>query len=219
MSLDELLQRRRTTRYFDPARRIDAERLERILDRVAYAPSGFNLQPWRILVVQNRAVKDRLCQAVYNPDRVRDASAVLVLCGDTTAWQEAEQVADDLAAKGYFPGEARSGLINLIRELYGDATRAREAVVRDLMAAAMVLMLAATEEGVDSAPLSSFDAKKLSGVMGLPAQVAPVLLLALGYARKPNPPRASRKARETYVCWDAWNLPLAQETAHKPKSS
>jgi nitroreductase len=74
--------RRRSIRAFDP-RPIPAEELDAILDVVRLAPSAFNVQPWRFVVVRSPEVKARLAGAAYNQRQVTAAPAVLVLYTDT----------------------------------------------------------------------------------------------------------------------------------------
>lgn len=50
------------------------EYLEAILKFAAQAPSGYNLQPWRFIVVRDKANRERLQKAAYNQEKIRNSS-------------------------------------------------------------------------------------------------------------------------------------------------
>ncbi|WP_433969285.1 nitroreductase family protein [Tunturiibacter gelidiferens] len=86
-TLSQAIQERRATPSFDGAP-IPAEDLRQILDAGLHAPSGYNLQPWRFVVVQATEQKKKLRGASYNQGKVEEASAVIVACGDTDGWRK-----------------------------------------------------------------------------------------------------------------------------------
>jgi nitroreductase len=211
MTLLELLERRRSARFFDPTRPLDSETLDRILQAARLSPSGFNLQPWRFVVVESREGRERLYPLAHKQSKVLDAPVVLICCGDLTCWADSTDVASDMQQKGYFPPEATQGLVTLIERSFADPTQAREAVIRDVMLAVGMMLMTAAELGVDAAPMSGFDAPDVAAAFDLPAEVTPVLLLALGYVRRPDPERPYRKPLDQLVCRERFNLPLAAD--------
>ena len=58
LSAPEAIARRRATRHFDPDCPVPDDILKRILHLATLAPSGYNLQPWRFLVVRDPKVKE-----------------------------------------------------------------------------------------------------------------------------------------------------------------
>jgi len=204
MLLSELLDRRRSTRFFDPTHRLEEALLGEILQHVPLTPSNFNLQPWRIISVRSSAGKKRLYSCAHEQSKILDAPVSLILFGDTKCWREAEEVSEDMTRKGYFPAEAGRGMVRLIHERYEKEDQGRQAVVKDVMLAAMSILLAATELGVDSAPMSYFDPKAVIREFNLPEGAVPVLLISLGYARKANPKRGARKKVADILRFESW---------------
>jgi len=64
-TLIQAIQERRATPSFDGSP-IPAEDLKLILEAGLQAPSGYNMQPWRFIVVQSAEQKKRLRAASYN---------------------------------------------------------------------------------------------------------------------------------------------------------
>src|SRR5262249_34945600 len=52
------------------------------------APSGYNMQPWRFVVVRDPEQRKRLRQAAMNQPKVEQAPVMVVACGDTTGWHD-----------------------------------------------------------------------------------------------------------------------------------
>ena len=86
-TLSQAIQERRATPSFDGTP-IPAEDLRQILDAGLQAPSGYNMQPWRFVVVQSAEQKKKLRAASYNQGKVEEASAVIVACGDADGWRK-----------------------------------------------------------------------------------------------------------------------------------
>src|SRR4051812_42265914 len=87
--LSRAIHDRRATPSFD-GRPIPFEDLRRILDAGLSAPSAYNLQPWRFIVVRSPEQKHRLRSACYNQPKVDEASAVIVACGDADGWRNGD---------------------------------------------------------------------------------------------------------------------------------
>ena len=101
-TLSQAIQERRATPSFDGTP-IPPEDLRQILEAGLNAPSGYNMQPWRFIVVQSPEQKKRLRAASYNQGKVEEASAVIVACGDADGWRKDLDLMLDLGRKGGMP--------------------------------------------------------------------------------------------------------------------
>src|ERR1700731_3821052 len=101
-TLSQAIQERRATPSFDGTP-IPAEDLKQILDAGLHAPSGYNMQPWRFVVVQSLEQKKRLRAASYNQGKVEEASAVIVACGGAGGWGRDLDLMLGLGGKGGMP--------------------------------------------------------------------------------------------------------------------
>src|SRR4028119_1024411 len=81
VSLKDSIEQRRAARAFksDP---IPEVILEEILRLGVRSPSGYNLQPWRFVVVREAENKERLKACAFNQRQVGEAPVVLICCGD-----------------------------------------------------------------------------------------------------------------------------------------
>jgi len=75
--------------------------------------------------------------------------------------------------------------------------------VMDISMAAQNVMLTATEKGVGSCAIRSFDQQALQSLLNLPSYVMPELIISLGYpAKSATPPR--RRSIEEFVHWERY---------------
>ncbi|WP_281287212.1 nitroreductase family protein [Paenibacillus hemerocallicola] len=69
--------------------------------------------------------------------------------------------------------------------------------------AAMQLMLATKEAGLDSCPMGGFDSEKLIEAFRIPERYIPVMLVSVGKAAKPAYP-SSRFEVEAAAVWNSF---------------
>src|SRR6266436_2264496 len=87
--LSEVIKERRATPNFEDVP-IHSADLEKIIRAGLEAPSSYNLQPWRFVVVRDREQKKKLRQAAFGQPKVEEASAVIVACGDPEGWKDGD---------------------------------------------------------------------------------------------------------------------------------
>ena len=76
----DIFHRRVSTRYYDPARTISADDFAAILECGRLSPSSVGSEPWRFIVVQNRALRDKLKPVAWGMQAtLDDASHVVII--------------------------------------------------------------------------------------------------------------------------------------------
>src|SRR3954467_788320 len=84
--LTQVLLERRGTSHFKPDA-VPEEYLEAILEFATQAPSGYNLQPWRFIVVREKENRERLQKAAFNQQKVGEAPVVVIFFGVKDDWK------------------------------------------------------------------------------------------------------------------------------------
>ena len=177
VSVADAAARRRSIRAFSPEP-IPRADFEAIFDVVRRAPSAFNAQPWRFVVVESPEVKAQLVAAANNQRQVSSAPATIVLYTD---------MADTLAdlESTQHPGmdaERRARQAASIRRTFsGQSEAEREAWAYAQGHIALgYLVLAAESLGYQTSPMAGFDAEAVKRLLGLPAHVRVPALVAIG---------------------------------------
>jgi nitroreductase len=189
--LHQVLLDRRATPQFEPDE-VPQEYLNAMLELAAQAPSGYNLQPWRFVVVREPANRARLQKAAFNQPKVAQAPVVVIALGMKEDWKRrADEVFREGARRGAGQPEnvekAMNGAIQFVSSQPLDVW-----VTRHTMIAVTTLMLVAESFGFDTAPMEGFDPAAVKREFGIPDEAEVVALLAIGKAKPPDKPYTGR---------------------------
>lgn len=189
VGLKESIEQRRATRSFrsDP---IPEAIIEEIFRLGIQAPSGYNLQPWRFIVVREQENKEKLKACAFEQRQVSEAPVVLICCGDRRMAQP--DYIESVIKLGFDTGG--------LNEAYADVMRQKIPALfekqfcfenveawtnRHTMIAVAHLMIVAKSYGVDSCPMEGFVSTQVKEAFQIPEEVDVCCLLALGYAAEP----------------------------------
>jgi nitroreductase len=211
--LSEVIKERRATPNFEDVP-IHSADLEKIIRAGLEAPSGYNLQPWRFVVVRDREQKKRLRQAAFGQAKVEEASAVIVACGDPQGWKDGDMEESIRLAKHHgYGGEAehqgaRNGVTHFLGgtpgTIGGVAPSFDVWVNRQVMIAYTTMMWMAEALGYDTAPMEGFLEDKIKELLKIPARVRVVALLGIGRRKGADKPYAGRFDPARTVFTDEW---------------
>ncbi len=181
-TLSQAIQERRATPSFDGAP-IPAEDLRQILDAGLHAPSGYNMQPWRFVVVQTAEQKKKLRAASFNQGKVEEASAVIVACGDADGWRRDLDLMLEQGRRGGMPesyaAQAQNSVPNYLSSF--SSGQMQTWLTKQVTLAFTHMMLMAEVMGYDTAPMEGFEQEKVHEALRLPLSYWVVALLAIGH--------------------------------------
>jgi len=186
MSLITDLQWRHAVKAYDPTKKVSQENIDKIIEAARFAPTSSGLQPFKILVVENQELKDKLAEGALNPDCMRECSHVLVFAAwDRYTAERIDKVYD-------FTTDER----NLPRGRFGSYTDKRKSIylneaaennfahtARQTYIALGLALAQAAELRVDSTPAEGFDNSVVDNVLQLSEQgLKSVSLMYVGVA-------------------------------------
>lgn len=182
-TLSQAIAQRRATPSFDGVAIPNAD-LKKIIEAGLHAPSGYNMQPWRFVVVRGAEQKRRLRAASFNQAKVEEASALIVACGDANGWRSGDlEEMLRLGCEGGMPEnyaeQARTNIPNYL----ANHPNLTGWLYKHVMIAFTTMMLMAEVLGYDTAPMEGFEEEKVREVLKLPLSYSVVALLALGRLR------------------------------------
>lgn len=179
LTVPEAAEQRHSIRKFKPVDVPEAD-LREIIRLVGLAPSAFNVQPWRFVVVRDPALRAQLQEAAYNQPQVTSAPAVLVMYTD---------MADFLATVGEvvhpgMPEDRQEQTRNQLLGIFGkQSEEEREAWgLTQGNIALGYLMLVAQSLGYATSPMLGFDADKVKALFNLPAHAKLPAIVPVGVA-------------------------------------
>ena len=75
------IRTRKSVRKFDPLRKVEDEKIEKILRAAMCAPSAMDVRPWEFVVVKDPAQLKKLGERLPNSHCASGAQAAIVVCG------------------------------------------------------------------------------------------------------------------------------------------
>jgi nitroreductase len=215
--LSEAIQQRRATQSFENLEIPEAD-LKKIIRAGLEAPSGYNLQPWRFVVVRSPEQKKKLREAAFGQPKVEEASAVIVACGDPDGWKDGDlEEMIKLAKQHGFGGDqeheaARKAISGFLGNAPGKVGGVEPSfgvwVNRHVMIALTTMMWMAEVLGYDTAPMEGFLEDKVKEVLKIPQRMRVVALLAIGRRKGPDKPYGGRFDPSRTVFVDEWGKSL-----------
>ncbi len=181
--LTAILQRRSIKSF--KTQDIEPDVLRSLLELTVAAPSSYNLQDWRIVIIQDEAQKVELAKSAYNQQQVLQAPVTFVFAADPNAWkgdltpiyqQGIERGAWTPETVEYFKMAIPKFQMNL-----GDRTR--EYALKNAMIAATHLVLAAEGLGLSTCFMNGWiedDVKRVIGAENEP-DLAIAVVVPVGY--------------------------------------
>src|ERR1700739_2903313 len=207
-TLTQAIAERRATPSFDGAPIPNAD-LKKILEAGLRAPSGYNMQPWRFVVVRTEEQKRRLRGASFNQPKVEEASAVIVACGDADGWRNGDlEEMLRLGCEGGMPenyaDQARLNIPNIPPTHPNRNAR----LLKHVMIAVTSMMLMAEVLGYDTAPMEGFEEEKVREVLKLPLSYSVVALLGIGHLKGPDKYYGDRFSMARTVFAEEYGKPI-----------
>lgn len=195
------IKERRSITFFDPTREVPDETIKEILNIAALSPSGYNLQPWEVIVVKSKEKKEALKEICYGQDKVADASANIVIIANLNAAEEhVDRILDSWVELGYIPADQRESLKETILAGWKSPEKRKRKAIRDSALFAMSVMIVARYFGLETHPMEGFDEAKLKKFLGIGKNRIVPMIIAIGYKHpeKELLPRAYRFTFEEF---------------------
>ncbi len=216
-SLSQAVKDRRATPGFlsDPVPEND---LKKILEAGLSAPSAYNLQPWRFVVVRAAEQRARLRQAAMKQPKVEEAPVVIVACADLESWRhgDLDEIIRLAQHHGYGDEARYASMRKSIAGFFGSAPGAAGGLAPDFavwanrqtMIAFTTMMWMAEVLGYDTAPMEGFYEDQVKAALGIPSHIRVVALLAIGHRKGEDKRFAGRFAMQHTVFAENWGEPI-----------
>jgi len=172
-TLADALQWRYATKKFDAARRIPDATWSALEQALVLSPSSFGLQPWKFVVVRDKATRERLSAASHGQTQPVECSHFVVFAGRKGLGQtDVDQFIARISKVRGVPVDSLKGYGDVMK---GSAEQARAAGILDSWMARQVyialgtFMTSAALLGVDTCPMEGIEPAKYDEILGLPA--------------------------------------------------
>ena len=209
MDVSEAIQKRVTIRRWKPLP-VEKEKILKVLEAGRRAPSWGNVQPWRFIVVQDKAKIEELAQSGSGQPHIRTAPVVIVCCGFLEAFSRRMH-------RESLKQLIEAGVMNWTDDVLDNVVLASDQFApyrlgeevmtikagEQIMIAIAYMTLEATEQGLGSCWVGAISPKAAQQALNLPSNVFVHDFFFLGYPGQSPEPRP-RKSFESIVFWEEY---------------
>jgi nitroreductase len=166
-------------------KKVDDDKIERILEAARLAPTSSGLQPFEVFVIKNQEIKEKIRPVAWNQSVITDCSHLLVFAAWNTYTAERINYMFDLTneIRG-FKNEGWENYRQMLLDSYPqkDAEENFNHAAKQAYIAFSQAIAAAAFEGVDATPLEGFDPEAVDAILGLTEKgLRSAVLLPIGY--------------------------------------
>ena len=196
MDTFEAIYQRRAIKGFDPDHRISTEEERKLLDAAIQAPTSFNIQHWRFVVLRDPALRAKIRTEFGNDQaQMTDASLLVLFTADVQAWSK-----EPARYWQNAPKEVSDMLVGWMKPFHeGREWLQRDEAQRSIGMAMQTLMLSATAMGYQSCPMIGFDIDKVAELIHLPDDHVMGPMVAIGKGTKDSWPKPGQLSLDQVV--------------------
>ncbi|RTY91808.1 NAD(P)H-dependent oxidoreductase [Flavobacterium sp. GT3R68] len=192
---------RYATKKFDAAKKIAPEDLNILKEAIRLSSSSYGLQPYKVLIVENKDLREKLKAAAWGQNQITDASQVIVFANLINIGnEEIDAYVRNISETRGIPTENLSG--------YGDFMKSKiTSMAQDLKSiwtskqtylALGNLLNAAAELKIDVTPMEGFDAGAFNEILGLTEKGLNASVIAtIGYRHNDDETQHHKKVRKS----------------------
>ena len=161
------------------------DKIERILEAARLAPTSSGLQPFEIIVIKNKELKEKIKPVAWNQSVITDCSHLLVFAAwDTYTADRINHMFDLTNEVRGFKNEGWENYRQMLLSSYPqkDAEENFNHAAKQAYIAFSQAIVAAAYESVDTTPLEGFDPTAVDEILGLREKgLRSAVLLPVGY--------------------------------------
>lgn len=203
--LEKSILENRTWRYatkkFDSSKKVSEEDFNLLMESVRLSASSYGLQPYKVLVISNKDIREKLKPVSWGQSQITDASHLIVLANQIDFGSE---LVDDYISN---VAETRNISLDGLKQ-YGDFMKSKLIELpaehkaiwtsKQVYIALGNLMQAAAELKIDTCPMEGFDAEKYDEILGLTAKgLTAAVVLPIGYRSEEDETQHYAKVRKS----------------------
>lgn len=202
MDTFDAIYQRRSIKQFDPEYKLSPEEETKLLEAAIQAPTSFNIQHWRFVILRDPELRARIRKEFGNDQaQMTDASLLVLFTADVKAWQKNPE--------RYWvnaPKEVAELLVGWMGPFHeGLEWLQRDEAQRSIGIAMQTLMLAAQDMGYQSCPMIGFESDKVAELINLPEDHVMGPMVAIGKGIKDSWPKPGQLPLEELVFENSFN--------------
>lgn len=200
MELIEALSWRYATKKFDTNKKVAESDIKILKEAIRLSASSYGLQPYKVVVIKDEELRQKLKPAANNQSQITDASHLFVFCYKTGMDSNyVEDYINDIAKVRKIEKNKLAGFKDTMLNKVNTSAQDKLAVwnSRQVYIALGNLLSACAEMKIDACPMEGFDPKQFNEILGLNEKgLSAVALTTVGYRSKDDALQRMAKVRK-----------------------
>ncbi|ABQ07886.1 NAD(P)H-dependent oxidoreductase [Flavobacterium johnsoniae] len=196
------LKWRYATKKFDATKKISAADLNTLKEAVRLAASSYGLQPYKVIIVENPEIREKLKAAAYGQTQITDASQLFIFANDLNAGPEsvAAYIKNISETRGV-PAEALGGFADMMNGVISNLSQEAKNIwtAKQTYIALGTLLAAAAELKIDATPMEGFNPAAFNEILGFDKLGLNASVIAtVGYRHDEDDTQHYKKVRKSH---------------------
>ena len=195
------LKERYSVKKFDSEKKVPLDQIQLLQDAFHLCPSSVNMQPWRLVVVQDQQMKAQLAIAGKdtNSERIRECSHLLVLVRRPVTLAHCRRIVDEtpIFQRIIERMKLTTGKLAAYFWYYSRKNGGKHWTANQVYLALGFLLATCASAGIGALPMEGIRHRKMDKLLNLQDGERTVVAIALGHAHPDDADNPSRlnKAR------------------------
>lgn len=192
---------RYATKKFDATKKIAPADLNTLKEAVRLAASSYGLQPFKVVLVENPEIREKLKVAAWGQTQITDASHLFVFANDLNAGPEsvAAYIKNISETRG-LPTEALGGFADMMNGVISNLSQEAKNIwtSKQTYIALGTLLAAAAELKIDATPMEGFNPAQFNEILGFDKLGLNAAVIAtVGYRHDEDEAQHYKKVRKS----------------------
>jgi len=198
LTFKQIVEQRYATKKFD-GKIILQEKVDELLEMIRLAPSSFNIQPWKIKIITDQAMKEKLLAHSWGQQQATTCSHLLIFCANTDIKGNIDLLRKTMIENGANPDSIK-GYVDMMSGFEQGMTPEKKLAwaSKQTYLALSNALNGAKALGFDSCPMEGFSPEEYSRELGLSEHIVPIALCPIGYSADTPKPKVRFKKNEVF---------------------
>lgn len=192
---------RYATKKFDATKKIASEELEILKEAIRLSTSSYGLQPYKVFIIEDEAIREQLKPASWNQSQITEASQLIVFANYSNLDESTiDNYINRISNTREIPAENLQGYGDFMKSKILGLTPEHQAIwtSKQTYLALGNLINAAAELKIDVTPMEGFEPEKYNAILKLnELNLNASLVATIGYRHEEDTNQHVKKVRKS----------------------
>ncbi|MDL2142963.1 NAD(P)H-dependent oxidoreductase [Flavobacterium tructae] len=193
---------RYATKKFDATKKISSQDLNTLKEAVRLSASSYGLQPYKVIIVENPEIREKLKAAAYGQTQITDASQIFIFANDLNLGADSvDAYINTISETRGVPADALGGFSDMMKGTISNLSVEAKNIwtAKQTYIALGTLLTAASELKIDATPMEGFNAAAFNEILGFDKLGLNTSVIAtVGYRHDEDETQHYKKVRKSH---------------------